>query len=280
MKNKNDTSSISFTAHYTGFIWYYYGLSEAVFATAQGRICFSLLLPFEFLARRILGSDIKTTLLQRHALIDRELEKMITLRPDLQVLELACGLSPRGHRFTRKHPGITYVEADLPGMVARKKTLLESLHSLHERHRLTPCNILNLDTTDSIEQVIQREFRTDKPLLIITEGLVNYFALPTISLVWQRLASTLKSFESGCYLTDVYPDIEGHRFAGIIRAANHSLRVASRSHFTLHFSNASDTRQHFETLGFTTVTVFNPDHEKGLAHASGGALVRVIRASP
>ena len=38
------------------------------------------------------------------------------------MLELACGLSPRGFRFTRKYGGrIRYVEADLPAMAARKK---------------------------------------------------------------------------------------------------------------------------------------------------------------
>lgn len=279
MKNKNDSSSISFTAHYTGFIWHHYGLSEAAFATTQGRLYYSLLLPFEFLARRVLGSDIKTTLLQRHALIDRELDNMIALHPDLQVLELACGLSPRGHRFTRKYPGITYVEADLPGMVARKKPLLESLHSLNTRHRLTTCNILEKDSRDSIEAVIAREFQHDKALVIISEGLVNYFELPLISAVWQRLTTVLKAFPHGSYLTDIYPEVEGHRFSGIIRAANRSLRIASRSSFMLHFGSDESMRQHFQAQGFAAVSVFNPDHESTVVQARGGALVRVIRAS-
>lgn len=280
MKNNNDSSSISFTAHYTGFIWHHYGLSEAAFATTQGRVYFSLLLPFEFLARRVLGSDIKTTLLQRHALLDRELDKMIARHPDLQVLELACGLSPRGHRFTRKYPGITYVEADLPGMVARKKPLLESLSSLNPRHRLTVCNILDTDNTDSLEAVISREFSHDKALIIISEGLVNYFELPVISAVWQRLARTLKDFPESAYLTDIYPEVEGHRFSGIIRAANRSLRIASRSHFTLHFVGDDGIQRHFETMGFANTRVFNPDHESGLVQARGGALVRTISAQP
>ncbi|MDI1302268.1 MAG: class I SAM-dependent methyltransferase [bacterium] len=279
MKNNNDSSSISFTAHYTGFIWHHYGLSEAAFATTQGRLYFSLLLPFECLARRIVGSDIKTTLLQRHALIDRELETMIARHPDLQVLEIACGLSPRGHRFSRKHPGITYVEADLPGMVARKKPLLESLQSLNRRHRLVTCNILDTGSADSLENVIAREFRHDKALVVISEGLVNYFELPLISSVWQRLATTLKTFVQGSYLTDVYPEVEGHRFSGIIRAANRSLRIASRSAFCLHFGSDDSMQQHFESMGFARVRVFNPDHEPALVQARGGALVRVINAN-
>lgn len=278
MKNKNDTSSISFTAHYTGYVWQHYGLSEPAFATAQGKTYYALLRPFEYLARHIIGSDIKTTLLQRHFLIDRELEKRLATNPQTQVLEIACGLSPRGHRFTRKHAEMVYVEADLPGMVARKREVLAPLHSLNAEHRLTVCNILEAGDT-SLESVIAREFDTSRPLIVITEGLVNYFDLATISAVWQRLASALQAFPQGLYLTDVYPEVEEHRFAGLIRAANQSLRVASRSRFSLHFNSAENMRQHFSGLGFRNVEVFNPDHENtGAPKANGGAIVRVIAA--
>lgn len=279
MKNKNDTSSISFTAHYTGYVWHHYGLSDAAFATARGRLFYTLLLPFETLARCVIGSDIKTTLLQRHFLIDRELEKLIAAHPDLQILEIACGLSPRGHRFTQQYPGIRYVEADLPGMVARKRPLLASLHSLSDAHRIVSCNILEQDSDDALEKVIAREFDTSRPLIIITEGLVNYFELSTISAVWQRMAHALRAFPLGGYVTDVYPEVQGHRFAGLIRSANRSLRVVSRSRFTLHFGSDAEAGRHFSALGFARVTVLDPDREKTAApRAQGGAIVRVISA--
>lgn len=278
MKNKKDTSSISFTAHYTGYVWYRYGLSAAAFATLQGLIYFMLLRPLEFLARLVIGSDIKTTLLQRHYLIDRELDKLIATHPDLQILEIACGLSPRGHRFTRRHAGITYVEADLLGMVVRKRPLLESLQSMDAHHQLVVCNILEQDSPESLENVIAREFDPARPLVVITEGLVNYFSLDTISDVWQRLARALEKFPQGSYLTDVYPEVEGHRFAGLIRASNRSLRLISRSHFTLHFASELQMQQHFRRLGFARVQVFDPDQEKTAAPAArGGAIVRVLK---
>jgi O-methyltransferase involved in polyketide biosynthesis len=280
MKNNNDTSSISFTAHYTGYVWHHFGLSDPRFATGRGRLYFALLRPFERLARCLIGSDIKTTLLQRHFLIDRELDKLIADNHELQVLEIACGLSPRGHRFTRRHAGIRYVEADLPGMVARKRALLQQIGGQDERHGLVVCNILDRDTPDSLEAVIAREFDPGKPLVVITEGLVNYFDLATISAVWQRLATALGSFPSGVYLTDIYPEVSGHCFAGAIRTANRSLRVASRSSFTLHFEDDGAMQAHFAGLGFGKVTVFNPDREHTAAPAArGGAIVRVVRAA-
>lgn len=279
MKNNNDTSSISFTAHYTGYVWHHYGLSGEQFVTAQGKTYYTLLRPFECVARRLIGTDIKTTLLQRHYLIDRELEQLIAQHPDLQIVELACGLSPRGHRFTRKHPGITYIETDLPGMVARKRPLLSAISSLDDRHRVVTCNILDRDTMNSLEAVIVRECDPARPLAVITEGLVNYFDLGTISPVWQRLATLLHGFPAGVYLTDVYPEVEGHRFAGIIRASNRLLRTASRSRFMLHFTCDSNMQSHFLQQGFSQVTIFNPDHEKTVAPAArGGAIVRVVHA--
>ena len=278
MNNKNDTSSISFTAHYTGYVWQRFGLSERAFATAQGRLYYYLLLPFEYLARQVVGSDIKTTLLQRHALIDRALEAAIADRPDMQILEIACGLSPRGHRFTRRHPGIRYVEADLPGMAARKRSLLAALDSLDERHRLTICNILERGGESALEQVIAREFETTRPLIVLTEGLVNYFDLPTISAVWRRIAGALRGFPQGAYFSDCYPEVDGHRAAAIIRSANQSLRLASRSRFTLHFGSDAEMAAYFRSLGFSRVIVQNPDHETGLPQASGGAIVRVVLA--
>lgn len=280
MKSATDTSSISFTAHYTGYIWFHYQLSERAFATPRGRLYFQLLRPFEYLARGVIGTDIKTTLLQRHHLIDRELESLIAHHPDLQVLEIACGLSPRGHRFSRAHAGISYVEADLPGMVQRKQALLGNLHSLNERHRVIVCNILE-QGEDSLESVIAREFDHRRPLVVITEGLVNYFELPTISGFWQRLGKLLKDFPLGVYLTDIYPSVQGHRFSGLIRAANESLRVASRSSFSLHFSADAEIEQHFDKLGYMHTQVFDPDRDiqdAKVPRAVGGAIVRVIAA--
>jgi O-methyltransferase involved in polyketide biosynthesis len=278
MKTTNDTSSISFTAHYTGYVWHRYGLSGKNFVTTQGHTYYTLLRPFEFAARHLLGTDIQTTLLQRHALIDRELGTLITAHPDLQIVELACGLSPRGHRFTQRHPGITYIETDLPGMAARKQHLLTGINSLSERHRIVTCNILNRETADSLESVIARECDPQRPLVIITEGLVNYFDLGTISAVWQRLARLLNGYPLGVYLTDVYPEVNGHRFAGLIKASNRLLKTASRSRFTLHFENDAAMQQHFLKQGFSQATVFHPDHEKTTAPAAReGAIVRVVR---
>lgn len=280
MKESLDTSSISFTAHYTGFVWHRFGLSNPAFVTPQGYTFYQLLRPFEAAARKIIGSDIKTTLLQRHHLIDRELVRLIHDHPDLQVLELACGLSPRGWRINRRYPSIHYIEADLQGMAERKHALLRQLDSLTQRHEVAVCNILVEDSPESLESLLQREFDPSRPVVVITEGLVNYFRLEEIAVFWTRLAAALKRFPMGVYLSDVYPVVSAHRFYPWIELANRTLRMSSRSHFTMHFQDREQARQCLTDCGFERVKVFNPDEEQeaALAKARGGALVWVMRA--
>lgn len=276
--NNNDTSSISFTAHYTGYVWYKNRLSNQTFATKQGFAYYQMLRPVEILAKRFIGSDIKTTLLQRHQLLDRELVTLIHQHPDLQVLELACGLSPRGWRINKKYPYVHYVEADLAGMAKQKHALLQHLDSLNTSHKVSVCNILTLDAPESLEALLLREFNPEKPIVVITEGLVNYFTLEDISRFWTRLAQALKGFSAGFYLSDVYPKVTQHRFYHWIEFANKTLKVSSRSSFSMHFAQRDEAQDCLRQCGFQQIHVFNPDDENSDGvKTKGGALVWVLR---
>jgi len=256
-QTKTDTSSISFTAHYTGQVWYRNGLSSEAFHTRQGSLYYSLLSPLEVVGRQIVGTNIRESLLQRHFLIDHLIEQAITREGVTQVLEIACGLSPRGWRFTSRFPQLKYVEADLPAMAADKEALLRECGSLGERHKVVTCNIL-VDGPESLESVVAREFDTGKPLLVITEGLVNYFDLETISGFWQRLHAVLKQFPSGRYLTDNYPLLEDHPFRKLMQFMGNLLAAASRSNVRWHFNSEAKMEAHFRNLGFSSAKAHNP----------------------
>ena len=112
----------------------------------------------------------------------------------------------------KKYPYIHYIEADLAGMAQQKHALLTKIDSLNNRHQVSICNILTEHSPDSVESLLKREFDPSKPVLVITEGLVNYFTLAHIGTFWIRLAKTLSQFSAGYYLTDVYPKVTQHRF--------------------------------------------------------------------
>src|SRR5690554_8106224 len=102
------------------------------------------------------GGNIRTFLLQRHHLIDHLVRNAIEQRGVQQILEIACGLSPRGYRLRQQYPELNYVEADLPDMAARKHRLLSSQHSLNDQHRVVPVNIFSEEGIDSVENIVDK----------------------------------------------------------------------------------------------------------------------------
>src|SRR5687767_7288592 len=120
--------TISPTAHYTGYVWFVHGQSHEAFATTTGRVMYHALRGPNVLAQRANLPTLEGMLLARHQLIDLRLQRAIDAGEIQQVIEVAAGLSPRGWRFrTRYGDKITYVEADLPGMIAHKRRILAEL---------------------------------------------------------------------------------------------------------------------------------------------------------
>ena len=140
MLPQRTSDAISPTAHYTGWIWARNGLSHRELETAEGRALFELVRPAMVLSSALGSGTLEEYLIARHTAIDELLTSAIEEHGITQVLEVACGLSPRGWRFCERYGDrITYIEADLPAMAARKRRALERMGSLSERHQVVPC---------------------------------------------------------------------------------------------------------------------------------------------
>lgn len=277
-----DTSSISFTALYTGHVWYANGLSAPAFHTRRGSFFYHALAPFEYVGGKMAGGNIRTFLLQRHLLIDELVREAIEQRGVRQVLEIACGLSPRGYRFRQQYPDLNYVEADLPDMAARKHRLLSAQHCLNDKHRVVPLNIFSVDGVDAMENIAEKCFDRSQPLLVITEGLVNYFSLESITPFWQRLQALLSGFAGGTYLTDNYPLFHDHPLHRTMKTLGGMLGAASRSQVSFHFGSDQEAIDCFLGCGFSQVTVHNPKHyydRLPIPQSRGNPFVRVIEAT-
>lgn len=282
-RDATDTSSISFTALYTGYVWYLNGLSADSFRTRRGALYYDLMRPVDAVGWKLLNVSIRDFLLHRHFVMDHVIDRLVGQEGVTQVLEIACGISPRGWRYTQKFPQLKYVEADLPDMAARKSALLQKLaghEAFGRRHLVTTCNIL-ADGDDSLARVIAREFDTSKPLLVITEGLVNYFDLGTISAFWRRLQGELAKFPTGIYLTDNYPMGIRPLLKPVMKLAGITLAKISHSSFTFHFDSEAQMAGHFRDQGFRAVTVHNPRNYYDilpLRRPRAESMVRVIEA--
>src|SRR4051812_4401103 len=146
--------TISPTAHYTGYVWFAHGQSHAAFATRTGRLMYQALRGPNLLAHRISMPTLEGMLLARHRLIDLRLAQAIDAGGISQIVEVAAGLSPRGWRFRNRYADrITYVEADLPGMIAHKRRILAELGGETPNHRTVEIDALATTGPTTIDAI-------------------------------------------------------------------------------------------------------------------------------
>ncbi len=282
-KQLSEHRHISFTAHYTGYIWYSMGISNPVFATGKGRFLAKMLHPLESWAEKHVGGSMRTTLKQRHSMIDHELTQLIEQHPDLQVLEIASGLSPRSWNFRQRYPHIDYRELDLPEMAKIKTEALRQLDAQAP-------TVLTADIFSQEFQSIFQHFDTARPLAVISEGLINYFDKDLLNTLLHGIAEYGQNFKALHYLTDIYPEPVKNRLASFIWSSSKLLKVMSRSAFTFHFTEPQQLQDFFHSAGFTKVNVLQPasffssqenQHSEvlHLPHEHGGDLVWVVHAS-
>jgi O-methyltransferase involved in polyketide biosynthesis len=200
--SESGSAAISPTAHYTGEAWVKNGLSHSELATWQGRVLHGALALPNAASRRLGGPTLEGLLLARHRIIDSRLEELIDGGIS-QVVEVACGMSPRGWRFSERYGDrLTYVEADLPAMAQRKREALERMGSLGDHHRVVELDVLRDGDPGSLE-ALAADLDPAGGLAIVTEGLLSYLDDATVDSLWVRLAKVLGRFDRGAYLSDL-----------------------------------------------------------------------------
>ena len=242
---------ISFTAHYTGYIWYQMGISHPAFATAKGKSLAMLANPVEAIAEKYVGGSMRTTLKDRHTLLDDHLKQLIEQYPDLQVLEIAAGLSPRGWWFRSHYPEIEYRELDLPAMAQTKQSALQQIDS--NSPEVLSADLFTEDFARAFEV-----FDPSRPLVIISEGLINYFDKALLSQLLRSIIQYGQEFEKLYYLTDLYPEPVKNKLAKVIWSSSRLLKFMSRSAFTFHFVSPLEVKAFFKNAGFDQVEVIQP----------------------
>src|SRR3954452_14836183 len=141
MSGDEGTGAVSPTAHYTGETWVRNGLSHPDLATWQGRALHQAMALPNAASKVFGGPTLEGLLLARHRIIDSILDGLIEGGVS-QVVEAACGMSPRGWRFSERYgERLAYVEADLPAMARRKRAALAQMGSLGEHHRVVELDV-------------------------------------------------------------------------------------------------------------------------------------------
>ena len=245
------SEAISPTAHYTGYVWARNGLSHPQLETLEGRILFDSLRPLMAVNGALGRGTLESYLLARHRAIDTLLEEAIEQRGVRQVIEVAAGLSPRGWRFVKRHPELTYVEADLRGMTSRKRRALERIGTDPHRHLVRELDVLRDGGPHSLATVAA-ELDPEQALAIITEGLLGYLPMDAVKASWRRFAGTLAQFPAGEYVSDIHI---GAAADAAVRAFRVLLSVFVRGRVHLHFDSPEDVVAELKAAGFARAEV-------------------------
>lgn len=268
------SEAISPTAHYTGYVWARNGLSHPALVTAEGRMLFGALQPLMRVSRTIGGPSLEAYLLARHSAIDAHLEQAIASGAISQVIEIAAGMSPRGWRFAQRHgEAITYLEADLPGMAARKRRALERIGSLSEHHQVRDLDALRDDGPLSLG-ALAAELEPTRGLAVITEGLTGYLAPDDLAGMWARIAAVGHGFSAGHYLSDLHL---GSSPPPEVRAFRLLLSAFVRGGVYLHFPDAATAEAALRAAGFDAAEVV-PARSRGDGPARGDT-AHILEAS-
>lgn len=268
------SARISPTAHYTGYTWLAHGLSDPAFATSTGRLLYRALAP----ANRVLAAarqpNLDGLLLARHRLIDALLGQAIEAGEIGQVIEVACGLSPRGHRFSRAHGDrLTYIEADLPGMAARKREVLARAGGTTRHHRVVEIDAMADAGPRSIAGIAET-LDPGRGTAIITEGLLNYFPVDAVIGMWGRFAAALARFPRGRYLADLHL---GDDARPLERVAARLLGAFVRGRIHFHFHHAGDAAAALRAAGFDDARLRGPEDHQDLTGPVDVASARFVR---
>jgi O-methyltransferase involved in polyketide biosynthesis len=272
----SDSDSISPTAHYTGYVWSRNGLSTPALTTTEGRLLFDSLHPLMLISGAFGRPSLESYLLARHRAIDLLLERAIERDRITQVLEVAAGLSPRGWRFTQRYgERITYLEADLPAMAARKRDALKRAGSLGERHQVRELDALKDDGPDSLVE-LAGDLDDHAGLAIITEGLLGYISPTEVRALWRRFVRVLSGFSNGRYISDLH--LASTQTAEV-RAFRLVLSAFVRGHVYVHFPDPSEAEAAVVKAGFKSATVRAANEITGEAGTGGAQMAHILEAS-
>ncbi len=276
--SRSRPEKISPTAHYTGYVWFAHGQSHEAFATRTGRLMYQALRGPNLLAHRIHQPTLEGMLLARHRVIDLRLGQAIEAGEIDQIVEVAAGLSPRGWRFrTRYGDRITYVEADLPGMLENKRRILARLGGETAHHRTAIVDALAASGPTSIDAICG-SLDPRRGTAIITEGLVNYFDTEAMLGMWRRFAGALRRFPRNLYLSDLIL-ADGNR-GPFVTGFQWLLSAFVRGRVHMHFGSPEQAEDALATVGLTGVLIDPRDlaFELPGLELEGAGRVRIVEA--
>jgi O-methyltransferase involved in polyketide biosynthesis len=223
------------------------------------------------------GPSLERYLLARHRAIDALLTDAVERHGVGQVIEIAAGMSARGWRFANRYGDrLTYVEADLPAMAARKRRALDRIGSLSDTHRVAEIDALRGDDGPGSLAALAAELDPGVGLAVVTEGLLGYLPTDAVLALWRRIAMALGAFPAGRYLSDLHL---GSVQTSAVRFFRQLLGAFVRGRVYLHFDGAAEAEAALREAGFTQASVRRAGAIIELPEGEQRATAHILEAS-
>jgi O-methyltransferase involved in polyketide biosynthesis len=182
-------------------------------------------------------------------------DRIIMQRGITQVLEVAAGLSPRGIAMT-ENPEMVYVVTDLPQILDQEKAIAETILS-----RLnSPRPNLHFETANALDHgSLSRAltvFAPDRPVAIITEGLLPYLNRGEKTVLANNIHEVLSRYRGVWITSDAYTKRYWEarfRLGGREKLRQWQERISSSTGSNLEsnlFADENDLQGFFDKAGF------------------------------
>lgn len=193
----------------------------------------------------VLNKELAPEMEARTKLIDKILDKSKIK----QVLEIACGYSSRGLRYSNM--GYNYVEMDLEGIISEKKKIIKGIGLENSSLNLVSGNALRCEDFNKACSNFDKG-----SIAVINEGLLRYLTFDEKRIVAENIYSVLKK-NGGIWITS---DVTPKNFIEIQDDAvpdfNKNLdNITSRNNLNYRFHDINHVKDFFGEIGFEVIEV-------------------------
>jgi len=170
-----------------------------------------------------------------------------------QILEVAAGLSPRGLAMT-DDPDVVYVATDLPEILEQEKAIIGAI--LVRLNIQRPNLHFSIANALDCEEVLQTTtpFQSDKPVAILTEGLLPYLSRAEQATLAANVHELLARYGGIWITSDVNTKQTVNKFRHIDKHMEQRVQAVSsateRSLYDNLFIDKNDVQQFFTSAGF------------------------------
>jgi O-methyltransferase involved in polyketide biosynthesis len=192
---------------------------------------------------------------QRRLCLSSDLDRLVRSYAPEQIIELACGYSPRGLVMTQRNPNLVYIETDFPRVIDRKREVFKEIEKqesikICKNHHLVHFDAIDGDLYDSLKGLLNRKKKT----LVIAETLTSYLNPSEHDVLVQNIYRLLTKVDHGAYLSH-----EGNRmlpgFFGKLLLFYRDKVAKTRSY--RHFADANEIRSYFQEKGFGSIRILD-----------------------